>query len=207
MSGSGVVWLMHAADDPVDNIVTAKFGDVVISKLPLKTSKHVPNALIASSATMKLCVADDMGNCGDDPWLVADPWQAPIAKLSVPAPVLPSADHLREAEARIESAILQKLQPQVPMETDEAEKRVDQLAHDTDVRFQFLENQVQQLLHRQGNVETQITEQDRRHDAQLSQFQCQVSAQMEAQTNQMQSMFSQQMTKIEALLEKKARHE
>ena len=207
VSGSGVVWLMHAADDPVDNIVTAKFGDVVISKLPLKTSKHVPNALIASSATMKLCVADDMGNCGDDPWLVADPWQAPIAKLSVPAPVLPSADHLREAEARIESAILQKLQPQVPMETDEAEKRVDQLAHDTDVRLQFLENQVQQLLHRQGNVETQITEQDRRHDAQLSQFQCQVSAQMEAQTNQMQSMFSQQMTKIEALLEKKARHE
>ena len=209
---NGAVWLVQSCVDPPKQVITLKHGDVVVSKL---RSTPTPSAdavapVVTSSATLELCqLKEDDGQNGSslqDPWLVKDPWTQPIMKMKVGAEQSEAA--LRQVEARVEQTLLAKI-PTLQSSGENSQLIQTQQQHET--RFQVIENQLQQLSSGHQLLETRVEEQGRKHEAQLSQFQHQVSAQMEAQSTQMESLFRQQMASIEDLLSStrrsRSRHE
>lgn len=114
-----------------------------------------------------------------------------------PAGPQPAACALQELEQRIESKVLAKL----PVLPDQME--VD--GHDQ--RMQLLEQQVQQLAHRQSALETTVTDHHAQNTAQVQGLQQQMMMQLDMQSKQMQTMLTDQMTRIETILAKKPRHE
>lgn len=150
---------------------------------------------------MALCKLDASG-VKVDPWLKDDPWQQASSRggatLAAGAFV---GNQLQQMESRIEKSLLTKLVPgdedvEMPLSTPAVDARVVALEH-----------QVSELVAKHNGLEVKLDESIQRGDAQISQFQSQVSAQFESQRGEMQTLFSHQMAQIEALLSKKARHE
>ena len=93
------------------------------------------------------------------------------------------------------------------METDEMDRKVDQVHQAADARLTTLESQIQQLASRQGSLEQTVHENAQSTKAQFSQLQFQVSAQLDSQSSQISDMFTKQMQEFERLLEKRQRKE
>ncbi len=208
---NGAVWLVHSCVDPPKKVLTLKHGDVVITKLQSHNTAPVETLapVVTSSATLELCQVkegDSNQSALTDPWLVKDPWTQPIMKMT---PGLDQSEAaLKQVEARVEQTLMAKIPSMNPnldiQKTAETQKQ-------NDVRFQAIESQLQQLSQGHQVLENRVEEQGRKHEVQLSQFQHQVSAQMEAQSSQMESLFRQQMASIEDLLSSnrrsRSRHE
>ena len=199
---AGAVWLVQSCGDPPSQVVSLKHGDVVISKVgPKQTaSSDTPVSVVTSSTTLELCqvkVGDtkDSGS-GVDPWLLKDPWAQAV--VAMPHGADHTAAALKQVEARVEQNVLAKL-PVHSMQDDVS------MTEATEDRFQALERQVSQLTQNQQLMEAKADANASRHDAQLSQFQHQISAQMEAQGSQMEHLFRQRMASIEDLLAVKHR--
>ena len=208
----GVVWLLHSViTEPPNNVLMTKTGEVVVSKILQKPAASViPTSVVASNATATLCAH----NGGSDPWLVNDPWKSGVAKIPANRPVVNDAmTQLKDVEARLEQSLLSKLQPSGPqaMETDELEQKldakIDMHQRDNDARLSALESQMQQLSNRQISLEGTVQEHAQQTKAQFSQFQFQVSAQLESQSSKISDMFTKQMHEFEKLLEKRQRKE
>jgi hypothetical protein len=104
---------------------------------------------------------------------------------------------LQELEARVERSILAKLPaPSESMEID-----------DQDQRLQVLEQQVQQLAGRQAKLEVTVSDNHAQQTAQVHTLQQQMMMQMDLQSNKMQAMLSDQMSRLETILSKKSRTE
>ena len=193
---NGAVWLVQSCVDPPTQVIPLKHGDVVVSKLksPSNGPTETCAPVVTSSATLELCQLKDdecpMGASNPDPWLVKDPWSQPIMKMKVGNEQSEAA--LKQVEARVEQTLLAKIPT---LNTQGGEQLVQNQQNES--RFQALESQLQQLSTGHQLLETRVEEQGRKHEAQLSQFQHQVSAQMEAQSSQMETLFRQQMASIE----------
>jgi len=109
----------------------------------------------------------------------------------------PAANVIHEMEQRIEQTILAKL-PSNPerMEVDSQEHRI-----------QDLEQQMQLLAGRQTTLECTVKDNHAQSAAQVQSLQQQMLVQMDMQSKQMQSMLSEQMTRLECILSKKPRTE
>ena len=107
-----------------------------------------------------------------------------------------TANALQEMEERLEQSILARLPTQQAMEVDDQDGRMSQL-----------EQQVQQLTQRQSALETTVQDFNTQHSAQVQNLQQQMLVQMDMQSKQMQSMLTDQMTRIETILAKKPRTE
>ena len=209
---NGAVWLVQACVDPPTQVIPLKHGDVVVSKLKSTppSSGDTVAPVVTSSATLELCQLkeDDTQNgpAPHDPWLVKDPWSQPLLKMQVGADQSEAA--LKQVEARVEQTLLAKI-PTLQTGVDNVQCTQSQQQNES--RFQAIESQLQQLSNGHQLLETRVEEQGRKHEAQLSQFQHQVSAQMEAQSTHMESLFRQQMASIEDLLSSnrrsRSRHE
>jgi TolA-binding protein len=105
------------------------------------------------------------------------------------------ATQIQEMEDRLEKSLLARM-PCEKMETDEADTKVQQL-----------EMQIQQLATRQQSLEGIVHEHHNQHTAQVQTLQTQMLSQLEVQRSQMKGMFDEQMSRLEAILAKKGRHE
>lgn len=112
-----------------------------------------------------------------------------------------AAESIHQLESKIESAVLAKLPHVVAMDQDDVPDRV-----------QELENRFNQLVQRQQQLETVVSDQGAQQSAQLSQMQSQLNAQgqqlaghMDAQQQHIQTMFESQMAQIRGLLSKRPR--
>ena len=71
----------------------------------------------------------------------------------------------------------------------------------------FLEQQMAHLAGPQQSLEEAVQDHHSQSAAQVQQLQAQMSAQMDLQGKQMKSMLDDQMSKLEAILSKRSRHE
>ena len=107
-----------------------------------------------------------------------------------------TANALQEMEERLEQSILARLPVQQAMEVDDQDSRLSQL-----------EQHFQQLTQRQSALETTVQDFNTQHSAQVQNLQQQMLVQMDMQSKQMQSMLTDQMSRIETILAKKPRTE
>ena len=202
---AGAVWLVQACVDPPSNVVTLKHGEVVISKVGPKnaTAEEMPVSVVTSSRTLELCQVKSSSESppATDPWLVKDPWAQALVQL--PHGADQAAAALKQVEARVEQTLMAKL-PKLAGQDFDAQMTLEDQQQNED-RFQALEKQVQQLTQGQQTLEGKVEDNSRRQEAQLSQFQHQLSAHIEAQGTQMEQLFRKQMASIEDLLAVKAR--
>lgn len=199
----GVMWSVVAVAEPPTNIITMSHGDVVITK-DKESSSEVSKTLkpVAAPSTISLCGAG--GRPKDDPWLKVDPWgqYVPVSGGNPHQTGLTTAaESIHQLESKIESAVLAKLPHVVAMDQDDVPDRV-----------QELENRFNQLVQRQQQLETVVSDQGAQQSAQLSQMQSQLNAQgqqlaghMDAQQQHIQTMFESQMAQIRGLLSKRPR--
>ena len=190
----GMMWTIQAVVDPPTNVLPLQHGQVVISRCDVKDVPSQPSsAVVGQAKTVELCSTAN----ASDPWLVQDPWSKGSAPVSSPA-VAPVV--LQDVEQRIAEQIEQKLLARLP-----ATERME--VDDQDQRLQLLESQIQQLSDRQTGLETTVNEHHQQNTVQVQSLQHQMKMQMDLQTQQMQSMLSDQMARIETILSKKPRHE
>ena len=187
----GMMWLIQAVAEPPAVVFHMQHGQVVVSRCKQSEDPTVAAEVIGQTQTVKLCTSQK----SEDPWVVKDPWQAYIPSSAPAGPAHPPKVQLEQMEARLEKAILAKL-PATPMEQDDQ--------HD---RITVLEQQVAQLTGRQHSLEEAVHEHHTQNAAQVQQLQAQMSAQMDLQGKQMKSMLDDQMSKLEAILSKRSRHE
>ena len=145
-----------------------------------------------------------LGSTKDMEILKADPWgqYVPVTgSNSQQSGLTAAAETIHQLESKIENAVLAKLPQCVAMDQDDVSDRV-----------QDLETRFNQLVHRQQQLETVVSEQGAQQTAQLGQMQSQLNAQgqqlaghMEAQQHQIQNMFESQMAQIRGLLSKRPR--
>ena len=190
----GLMWSVQAVMDPPVNVIAMQHGQVLITRqdsktLPAEPAQHV----VGHAKTLELCRTAD--NAAADPWLTNDPWSKAISLAPAVATAPPAPNVLLELEQRIEQTILSKL-PVEKMEVD-----------DQDQRLQQLESQVQHLTTKQALMETTIHEHHQQNTAQVQSLQQQMKMQMDMQTQQMSTMLTDQMSRIEAILSKKPRTE
>ena len=192
----GLVWSVQANCEPPNNVLSMQHGQVVLTRHDPKQPATEPAVqVVGHEATVRLCTVPAAGDV--DPWLTHDPWKKALAAGPMPSTQAPTGNALQELEDRVERSILSKLpQPVDTMEVD-----------DQDLRLQQLEMQVQQLAGRQSKLEATVVDNHAQQSAQVQTLQQQMMVQMDLQANKMQSMLTDQMSRIETILSKKSRTE
>lgn len=140
------------------------------------------------------------GGKGVDPWTFRDPW-AHYNKNGLGS--APSTVALKQVEDKIEQTVMAKLPDFQARDQDVVQ--LTACTKQTEDRVGALEAQMLQLTAQQSKLEQKVDETGRRQDAQICQFQHQMTAQMEAQGGQIETLFRQQMASIENLLSKRSR--
>ncbi len=204
----GAVWHIQSCVDPPSTVVSLKGGvDVVISKVApkLQSQTSVPPT-VASAETIGLCKLHSIDAPSPDPWLLKDPWSQSAGKMAATkGPTLDLEVSLQQVEQRVERAVLAKLPPRVPH--GDKDHDMEGGSEETMNRLQDLEAQVSRLTSGHQQLGQRIDEAGRKADAQISQLQHQMTAQLEGQGARIEDLFRGQMAQIESLLNKKARHE
>ena len=204
----GMMWHVQSSSEPPATLFKTQAGDVLVSKMPEKASSATAahQGVIGSSKTKDLCALRDGPGQSEDPWAnYRDPWSESLKKLQPPQIIDNPASALRQVEERIEQAVLAKLPKIEAMEVDD--DKHDGVVHHHEARVSSMEAQIQQLAQNQQMLDSKIDAASKKADAQVSQLQCQVSAQFDAQSSRMEDMFSKQMDQISMLLAKRARTE
>ena len=190
----GMMWAVQAIADPPQVVYAMNHGQVVISRKTVEDPSTAlpPAEVIGQSKTVQLCTSDKTTK--PDPWTLNDPWQSTLPSEVSSAGALQAKAQLEDLEQRLEKNILARLPAN--MEIDGQEQRLQQLEH-----------QVSTLVARQQSLEVVVQDNQTQCTAQVQQLQVQMSAQMDLQGRRMQSMFDDQMSKLEAILAKKGRYE
>ena len=207
----GTMWHVQSSAEPPATLFSTQHGEIVVTKMKGR-SNHVneqPAVTIGAPATVGMCTLGD--SQGDDPWAnYKDPWSQSLRKVPVVAPMPDHNEAFRQAEERIEKAVLAKLPKDriVGMDVDgDEDPRSKVMEQQNELRFQAVESQIQQLVQHHQAMESQIDANARKVDVQVNQLQCQVSAQFDAQSTKMEDMFAKQMDQLSTLLAKRARTE
>ena len=207
-SVDGLMWKVQAVEDPPVMIIPAGHGDMVVTKLhdekPLRVQKSIA---VGTSQTLDLCTSgvkvDPLQV--NDPWAVASRFGAPL-----PSPTIEGDDPIAVLEQKVLASIEAKL-PDVATKKDEA----------VSSRVEVLEQQVKALSEQQTQLHGVVQEQGRQHQHQIAQvqhqgnqlenalkhqndqlvsFQSKFWAQLEHQQSHLDSLFQDQMGRIEQLI-------
>ena len=189
----GLMWSIQAVEPPPTNVLSLSHGQVVITSQDTKPGQsHSHAQVVGPQQTVQLCRSD----ATPDPWLTHDPWRQATASVPAPPSAPATTNALQEMEDRLEQTLLAKLPATSAMEVDGQDQRLLQL-----------EQQVQQLANRQTALETTVGEHHAQSSAQVQNLQQQMMVQLDVQSKQMQSMLTDQMSRIETILSKKPRTE
>ena len=191
----GLMWALQAVTEPPVNVLPMQHGQVVITCQDDKgTSNDQETQVVGHVKTVELCRPGDATM--PDPWLANDPWSKAVQQVPALPAQAPAPHVLQEIEQRLEKTLLEKLPTVDKMEVD-----------DQDLRLQTLEQQVQQLASRQTVLEHTVQDNHQQQTAQVQTLQQQMKVQLDMQSQQMQTMLTDQMTRLEAILAKKPRTE
>ena len=206
-NSTGMMWHVQAACDPPAQLFMTQMGEVVVARMPPKVTPGLSKpGTIGTSNTVGLCSIGS--NESEDPWAnYKDPWSVGLKKVVPTTPVDDPSLVLRQVEERIEKAVLAKLPQKPPGDNMEVDVGAVNDTAATEARFQSVEAHIQQLVQHQQSLDAKIESNAKKVDAQVNQLQCQVVAQIDAQSNKMEDMFSKQMEQISMLLAKRARME
>ena len=206
--GKGTMWLIVSVDAPPASIIQMAHGEIVLSKHKSTTTDAVLTkpAPVATAETLALCEPKASKSMKEpvDLLQVHDPWKMTPPGLPAPA-IAPSAQQsLREMEARIESAVMAKINAApTNMESDDVQDRITQL-----------EQQVGGIMNKQTQLESTVHETAVQHTNQLGSMQQQINQQstqlhghLESHKQSMACMFESQMQQIRQLLSKRSREE
>ena len=186
----GLVWSVQAMQPPPSSVVTMEHGDVLIVRKDPEQEKHAPPPTIEASVRTKQSLQPQTSQVKP---LTNDPWAEAARRLpSSTVPVAASMQQVAHIEKQVEQRLLEKL-----------EKVDDPMKGTIEPRVAALETQIRQLQDAQTHQQKQNT--------QIAQQVTQVQGQVEQQTHKLQhhmdAKLAEQMTMIEALLNKRSRHE
>ena len=212
----GVMWKVQAVEGPPANVIHLDHGEVLISRLDdqqiLTSSTPV---VFGAGKTVQLC---SQGAQLIDPLQANDPWASSKGHSSIiPSGLRGSADPLVALENRVIESVMSQL-PAKPesMEVDDCSVG----------RIDVLERRVQELTEGQQQLQAMVQDQGSSHGAQLNElrsqtgrlevaigdqatqlglFQSQFRHQLEQQQGQLDTLFQQQMSRIEEILKKPRR--
>ena len=186
----GLMWTVQSIADPPQTVYSLPHGQIVISRADVPTTSAPVRQVVAGPAPTVIT------DPSVDPLQVADPWGSALAKHALPAPAAPLRPQLQELEERLEQTILAKL-PAQNMEVDDQASRIADLEH-----------QLQHLATRQQSLEGVVHSNQAETSKQMQTLQAQMMHQLDHQGKQLQSMFDDQLTRMEKILTgKQSRHE
>lgn len=187
--GSGVNWTIQATSDPSHFVYQLQHGDVLITKTQNRKSEARDSTLniVASKKTIEQLQKTDTIDTiwHQDPWKQYKPLST--APVAAPQPAISQAQ-LAKIEANVARKVqagLHTREEDIPMPDTQANDRISQLEQ----QMQNVTGQQKQIEERIGNMQQQL-------DQQGVQFK---------QT--LEQQLGDQMSRIEALLVKRVRHE
>ncbi len=187
--GSGVNWTIQATSDPSHFVYQLQHGDVLITKaFPKKTDDRDSTLnIVASKKTIEQLQQTEQ----IDPLWQQDPWKQ--YKPSSQTAASSHAPAITQAQlAKIEDNVARKVQATIQPKDEDANMTDAQ----TQDRISKLEHQIQSVTSQQRNIEDKIGNMQHQLDQQGVQFK---------QT--LEQQLGDQMSRIEALLVKRVRHE
>ena len=190
----GSLWSAQSAENPSHWIFTMEHGDVLISIQDTKPASVKPSAsVVASKRTLQhLHQSPSIAKTeANDPWDKDDPWSRYTPTKAI------STNQIAAIEAKVQKRVIESIQQQEDSSMDPAvEGRVCQL-----------EQQVKQLSDSLGNFHLQ----QQQHNNKVATDIQNVKHQLDGQMGNIQAMISdkmeEQLSRMEALLSKRVRHE
>ena len=191
---SGVFWSAQAACNPSHWIFTMQHGDVLISQEPSREDSLKPSqSIVASTRTIQRITSGKNDATVADPWLKDDPW----------APKNPQTSKALSVSqvAAIEQNIEKRIRANMTSSDDAAMESV------LDDRVTQMEQQMKHIQESFGSFQSQ----QQAHNVQVAHELTAVRNQVDAQTTGFQQILAdkleEQMSKIDALLNKRQRNE
>ena len=204
----GIFWVVQSAENPTHWVFTMEHGDVLISAIPnhRDTPKQTESLLVASKKTFRALQPSSSHNAmvgtGQDPLQIDDPWAPKSSTTSRPV----SVAQLAAIETSVEKRILATIQSK---QTEDSDVK---MGDETDSRVARLESQVKQLTDNMAGMSSSMSTFHQQQQHVNNQLGSQVSAikqQVDAQNVNLQKMLDnkmeEQMSRIEALLTKRAK--
>ena len=186
---SGVIWNVHAAQEPSHWIFHLQHGDVLITPEDKTKAQVEPRpAVMASSNTIKHLKQPEPKPI-HDPWLHKDPWQSTTVP-SVNKEL--SVSQFNALQNQIEERIRSKLQPE-----DE------EMKESTDARVTALETRLEELATTVGKHHVEQQSHNQATHAQLGQLDQKISSQQQGLQNMLESKLDQQLQRIEQMFRKR----
>ena len=230
-SVDGTTWEVGAAQEPPSRVLQSADGDVMVTFLRHTIKDPAPAPIVASSSTRDHFKQLSMAK--DDPWLgQSDPWKAYRSTASSTA--APSTDKLKQMEERLradlhsavhapsaapqgmhvdseDSGLLQSHQLQSESRLHALEVDMEEIKNSNQqfrVWFQQAADQNQELQTHVASVQAVVEQQQRDFDQLRSDMAVHTSStqeQMNVLRGEVREEFSNGFSRIEAMLEKKAR--
>lgn len=186
----GLVWSVQAMHPPPASVVTMEHGDVLIVRKDPEQDKHAPPPTIEASVHTRKSLQPSKASSQP---LRSDPWEDAAKRLpGNNTSAVASVQQVAQIEKQVEQRLLEKL-----------DKSDDPMSGVLEPRVAALESQIRQIQDAQMSQQNQTM--------QLTQQVTHVQGQVEQQTHKLQhhmdAKLAEQMTMIEALLNKRSRHE
>eukprot|EP00438_Fugacium_kawagutii_P014109 Skav225595 [mRNA] locus=scaffold1527:176854:181635:- [translate_table: standard] len=188
---TGLMWQASSHQAPSTTVYVMSHGDVMITRDSAPPSVSTPVPRIEASKMAKPHVEVDESNA------MVDPWQKAASMLPsykpAPAPAKLTATQIQELEESVEKRVLARMQPEDdPMSGEALAPRVS-----------ALETQLRELASAHAVTQSQTQQ----LQTSVDQVHHQIANQQTALQNTIQTQLKEQMTAIEALLNKRAKHE
>ena len=184
---SGLMWGVHAANDPSHWVFHMAHGDILITPEDKQQfTVKAKSTVQASAKTMTSLMMASTTQPKDDPWLDPhrDPWQSakPSKELSV--------GQVTALEASLEKKLLHKLRNEDEQMDQEVEHRVTAL----ETRIDQLQQQLSSHQHEQASqnaaMQTQLQQLDQKVDHQQQSLNSMLDGKLELQMQRIEQLFS-----------------
>ena len=206
---TGLAWIAYATENPKNWIFTMTHGDVLVSEITsVKTpeNRNLDNSIVASQRTLRHLCKPGQAEVTGDPWLTNDPWKSgSTSSTSI------SQQQIARIEASVEKKIMTAIQgnpAMVPIKPDD--ETMDAVYDDRISALEFKVNQMQENMQAMSTNMNSFQQSQTAHNQQVAQQIQATQHQLEQHNARVENMLDRklesQMSKIEALLEKRGRH-
>ena len=216
--GGGILWEVHANQQPECEAYSMDHGDVIISEMNRKKpQERVHTDIVASARTIAALQATQQGLKPSGPKLSgdvvfdSDPWAGyvPATKVSkVSASSDPSSAHSRQIEA-ISANVDRKIAAAMAQVDEKLQASAGDapMAHDGHDKAQVFEDRLSKMEQVVQAQHHQMQQQQGHVNAKLSQMQQQIDQQSHVFQEHLDQRMTEQLSQIEKLLGKKGRYE
>ena len=204
----GVMWKIQSVEAPQRTVLQMAHGEVVITAMDQKHDFQAPVAqVVGAERTVQLCSTRDEG--GVDTIFTNDPWAQSLKSTKAPDVKMDHQDPIEQIEKRVVQAVLAKMPPSMEVDSVPVSSEVDQRIHALESRVHQLSDghqRLHQAMQEQTAAQVRLEARVGEGAEQLQSFQTQFRAQLEQQQGQLDSLFQQQMSKIEEILKRPRTH-